>query len=173
MEGALSKLKSEFAALRAGRASAGMLDPVQVEAYGQKMPIAQLGTVQVPEPRLLTVQVWDAGQVALVEKALRESGLGFNPQTEGQLIRIPIPSLNEERREELRKAAGKYAEATRVAVRNVRRDGVEKVRALEKDKAIGKDEAHGDINGIQSLTDKMIADIDTLLTAKEKEVMQP
>ncbi len=132
MEGALTTMKSDFAGLRTGRASANLLDPIMVEAYGQKMPISQVGTVSVPEPRMLSVQVWDKGQVALVEKAIREAGLGLNPMADGQLVRIPLPELNEERREELVKVAGKYAEQARIAVRNVRRDGMDQLKKGRK-----------------------------------------
>ncbi len=173
MEGALAKLKSEFASLRAGRASPAMLDRAQAEAYGQMMPIEQLGTIQVPEPRLISVQVWDKGLVGAVEKAIRDADLGLNPVVEGQMVRIPIPPLNEERRQEMAKSAGKYAEAARVAVRNVRRDGMEKIRAREKDGEMGKDEAHAAVNEIQALTDRVIGEIGELLGAKEKEILQP
>ena len=140
MDGAIESLKREFGGLRTGRASAGLLDPVRVDAYGSKMPLAQVGTVGVPEPRLLTVQVWDKSMVAAVEKAIRESDLGLNPSSDGMLVRIPIPELSEERRRELTKVAGKYAEQAKVAVRNVRRDGMDMLKRMEKDAEISKDE---------------------------------
>lgn len=172
MNGAVSTLKQEFAGLRTGRASPGLLDPVMVEAYGSPMPITQVGTVSAPEPRLLTVQVWDKGLVKSVDKAIRDAGLGLNPQPDGQLIRIPIPELNEERRKELAKLASKYAEQARVAVRNVRRDGMEVLKKLEKDHKIGQDEHHKLGDELQKLTDAHIKDIDGALHAKEQEIMQ-
>ena len=141
MDGALAAFKTDLAGLRTGRASAGLLEPIMVDAYGQMMPISQVGTISVPEPRMLSVQVWDKGQVAMVEKAIRESSLGLNPMAEGQLIRIPLPELNEERREELVKVAGNYAEQARVAVRNVRRDGMDQIKKAEKDSEISQDDA--------------------------------
>jgi len=172
MNGAVATLKTEFAGLRTGRASPHLLDPVSVEAYGNPMPINQVGTVSAPEPRLLTVQVWDKGLVKAVDKAIREAGLGLNPQPDGQLIRIPIPELNEERRKELAKLASKYAEHARVAVRNVRRDGMEVLKKLEKDHKIGQDEHHKLGDELQKLTDAHIKDIDGALHAKEQEIMQ-
>jgi ribosome recycling factor len=172
MTGAVATLKSEMAGLRTGRASAGLLDPVKVDAYGTPMPISQVGTVSTPEARLLTVQVWDRSLVKAVDKAIRDAGLGLNPQTDGQLIRIPIPELNEERRKELVKLAHKYAEAARVAVRNVRRDGMEGLKKAEKDHKIGQDEQHKLGEELQKLTDGHIKDIDAALHAKEQEVMQ-
>jgi ribosome recycling factor len=165
-------LKKELAALRTGRASVSMLDGVQVEAYGSMMPLNQVGTVSVPEPRLLTVQVWDKGMVKATEKAIRESDLGLNPQTDGQLIRVPIPPLNEERRKEMSKIAGKYAESTRVAIRNIRRDGMDQLKKDEKDKKISEDEHKGLSEKVQQATDATIKKIDELLAAKEKEIMQ-
>ena len=150
MDGAVEVLRNEFSGLRAGRASTSLLEPVQVDAYGAKMPMGQVGTISAPESRLLTVQVWDNGLVASVEKAIRESDLGLNPQTEGQVIRIPIPELDEERRQELVKVAHKYAEQARVAVRNVRRDGMETLKKLEKDGEISKDEHHAWSDDIQT-----------------------
>ena len=141
MDGAVAAFKTDLAGLRTGRASAGLLEPIMVDAYGQMMPISQVGTISVPEPRMLSVQVWDKGQVAMVEKAIRESSLGLNPMAEGQLIRIPLPELNEERREELVKVAGNYAEQARVAVRNVRRDGMDQIKKAEKDSEISQDDA--------------------------------
>ncbi|MEM1139661.1 MAG: ribosome recycling factor [Pseudomonadota bacterium] len=172
MGGALSTLKDEFAGLRAGRASASMLEPVTVDAYGTQMPLSQLGTVGVPEPRTLSVQIWDKSMVGPAEKAIRNSGLGLNPSVDGQLIRVPIPELNEERRAELSKIASKYAEQARIAVRNVRRDGLEKLKKAEKDMPIGKDEAKKIAEEIQGVTDKLIKQIDDALASKEKDIMQ-
>lgn len=172
MNGAVATLKSEFAGLRTGRASAALLDPVNVDAYGSSMPIAQVGTVGVPEPRLLTVQVWDKALVKAVDKAIRDAGLGLNPQIDGQLLRIPIPELNEERRKELAKLASKYTEQARIAVRNVRRDGMEILKKLEKDHKIGQDEHHKFAEELQKMTDSHIRDIDQLLHSKEQEIMQ-
>ena len=172
MQGALSVLKSEFGGLRTGRASASMLDPVTVEVYGSSMPLNQVANISVPESRMLSVQVWDKGQVNAVEKAIRESGLGLNPMIDGQNVRIPIPELNEERRAELVKVAGKYAEQARIAVRNVRRDGMEQLKAMEKDGEIGKDLHHDHGETVQNLTDKTIKNIDEAVQHKEKEIMQ-
>jgi ribosome recycling factor len=172
MNGAVATLKAELAGLRTGRASPGLLEPVKVEAYGNPMPISQLGTVSTPEPRLLTVQVWDKGLVKLVDKAIRDAGLGLNPQIDGQLLRIPIPELNEERRKELVKLAHKYTEQGRVAVRNVRRDGMEALKKAEKDRKIGQDEHRKFGEELQKLTDVHIHDIDQALHAKEQEIMQ-
>jgi ribosome recycling factor len=172
MNGAVTTLKGEFTGLRTGRASAALLDPVMVEAYGSPTPISQLGTVSVPEPRLLSVQVWDKSLAKAVDKAIREAGLGLNPQMDGQLLRIPVPELNEERRKELAKLASKYAEQARIAVRNVRRDGMEVLKKLEKDHKIGEDEHHKIAEELQKLTDGHIKDIDQLLHSKEQEIMQ-
>lgn len=172
MNGAVATLKTEFSGLRTGRASAALLEPVSVEAYGNAVPITQVGTVSVPESRLLTVQVWDKGLVKTVDKAIRDAGLGLNPQVDGQLLRIPVPELNEERRKELAKLASKYAEQARIAVRNVRRDGMEVLKKLEKDHKIGQDEHHKFAEEMQKLTDAHIKDIDQLLHAKEQEIMQ-
>jgi len=172
MDGAVEVLNSEFAGLRTGRASPSLLEPVQVEAYGTKMPLNQVGNVSVPEARMLTVQVWDRGMVKAVEKGIREAGLGLNPQTDGQLIRVPIPELNEERRRELTKIAGKYAEQARVAVRNVRRDGMEQLKRLEKEGEISQDEQKQYADDIQKMTDEHIKKIDDALAGKEKEIMQ-
>jgi len=172
MNGAIATLKSEFAGLRTGRASPALLDPVTVDAYGQQMPINQVGTVSTPEPRLLTVQVWDKGLAKAVDKAIRDAGLGLNPQMDGQLLRIPIPELNEERRKELAKLASKYAEQARIAVRNVRRDGMEVLKKLEKDHKIGQDEHHKLGDELQKLTDAHIKEIDQVLHGKEQEIMQ-
>jgi ribosome recycling factor len=172
MDGAVATVKSELNGLRTGRASAALLDPVKVEAYGNVSPINQVGTVGTPEPRLITVQVWDRGLVKAVDKAIRDAGLGLNPQTDGQLIRIPLPELNEERRKELVKLAHKYAEAARVAVRNVRRDGMDALKKAEKDGKIGQDEHHKLGDELQKLTDGHIRDIDQALHGKEQEIMQ-
>jgi ribosome recycling factor len=172
MNGAVGTLKSELAGLRTGRASSALLDPVKVEAYGNTMPINQVGTVGTPEPRLLTVQVWDKGLVKATDKAIREAGLGLNPQIDGQLLRIPIPELNEERRKELVKLAHKYAEQGRVAVRNIRRDGMEALKKAEKDHKISQDEHHRHGDELQKLTDTHIKDIDAALHGKEQEIMQ-
>jgi ribosome recycling factor len=172
MDGALEALRKEFAGLRTGRASTSLLEPITVEAYGSHMPLNQVGNVSVPEPRLLVVQVWDRGMVKPVEKAIRESGLGLNPQTEGQTLRIPIPELSEERRRELVKVAGKYAEQARVAVRNVRRDGMDLLKKQEKAGDISQDEQKSRAEKIQSLTDTHIKKIEEMLAAKDKEIMQ-
>jgi ribosome recycling factor len=172
MDGAVATAKTELNGLRTGRASAALLDPVKVEAYGNLSPINQVGTVGTPEPRLITVQVWDKGLVKAVDKAIREAGLGLNPQTDGQLIRVPLPELNEERRKELVKLAHKYAEAGRVAVRNVRRDGMDALKKAEKDGKIGQDEHHKLGDELQKLTDGHIRDIDQTLQSKEQEIMQ-
>lgn len=172
MKGAVASLKTEFGGLRTGRASAGLLDPITVEAYGQATPVNQVGTVTVPEPRMITIQIWDKSMVGPVEKAIRSSGLGLNPATDGQLIRIPIPELNEERRAELTKVAAKYAEQARVAVRNVRRDGMDELKRLEKDGSISKDEHKSASDRVQKMTDKYIGEVDAALAAKEAEIMQ-
>jgi len=172
MEGAVSVLKQELAGLRTGRASASLLDPITVDAYGSKMPLNQVATVSVPESRMITVQVWDRSQVGAVEKAIRESDLGLNPIVEGQIMRLPIPELNEERRQELAKVAHKYAEQARVAVRNVRRDGMEQLKKAEKDSDIGQDEQHTLSAKVQELTDAKVKAIDEVLEAKEAEIMQ-
>ncbi|MCE2517774.1 MAG: ribosome recycling factor [Alphaproteobacteria bacterium] len=170
LEGAVSCLEGDFQGLRAGRASISMLDPVTADAYGSKMPINQLGNISVPESRMLTVQVWDQGMVAAVEKAIRESDLGLNPQTEGNLIRLPIPDLSAERRTELAKVAGKYAEQTRIAIRNIRRDAIETARKLEKDGEFGEDERHGIEAKIQKLTDDFVGKVDAMLATKETDI---
>ena len=171
MKGAIGTLKTEFAGLRTGRASPALLDPVHVDAYGQSMPVNQVGTVSTPEPRLLTVQVWDRNMVKAVDKAIRDAGLGLNPQVDGQLLRIPIPELNEERRKELVKLAHKYAEQARIAVRNVRRDGNDHLKRLEKDHAIGEDEHRKLSDEMQKMTDDSIREIDGMLQAKDGEIM--
>lgn len=172
MDGALEALKGEFAGLRTGRASAGLLDPIRVEAYGQAMPLAQVGTVGVPEPRMLTVQVWDKSMVNAVEKAIRESDLGLNPSKDGQMIRVPIPELSEDRRRELTKVAGRYSEQAKVAVRNVRRDGMDALKRQEKDGDISQDEQKKLADQIQKATDDHIKQIDEMAAAKEQEIMQ-
>ncbi len=171
MQGAMGVLKQELSGLRTGRANASLLEPVQVDAYGTHMPLAQLATVSVPEARLLSVQVWDRSMVHAVEKAITAANLGLNPQTEGQVIRLRIPELNEERRKELVKVAHKYAEAARVAVRHVRRDGIDVVKKLEKDHLISKDDHERFSNEIQKATDQSIHDIDQMLANKEKEIL--
>jgi ribosome recycling factor len=172
MNGAVTTPKSEFGGLRTGRASPALLDPVSVEAYGNMVPITQVGTVSAPEARMLTVQVWDKGLAKAVDKAIRDAGLGLNPQMDGQLLRIPLPELNEERRKELSKLASKYAEAARVAVRNVRRDGMELLKKLEKDHKIGQDDHRTKGDELQKLTDSHVKDIDNALHTKEQEIMQ-
>ena len=172
MNGAITTLKNELAGLRTGRASAALLDPVKVEAYGNTVPINQVGTISTPEARMITVQVWDKGLAKAVDKAIRDAGLGLNPQMDGQLLRIPLPELNQERRKELSKLAHKYAEAARVAVRNVRRDGMDLLKKLEKDGKIGQDEHHTRGDVLQKMTDAHVKDIDTALHSKEQEIMQ-
>jgi ribosome recycling factor len=172
MQGAINALKHDLGSLRTGRASASLLDPIQIDAYGAMMPISQVATVSVPEPRLLSVQVWDRGMVSAVEKAIRESDLGLNPQTEGQVIRLRIPEMNEQRRKEMVKVAHKYAEEARIAVRHVRRDGLDLLKKMEKDGAIGQDEEKRQADQVQKATDQAIAEVDGALAAKEKEIMQ-
>lgn len=172
MDGALEALNKEFAGLRTGRASAHLLDQVKVQAYGSTMPLNQVGTVNVPEPRMITVQVWDRGLTREVEKAIRDAGLGLNPASDGQLVRVPIPELSQERRTELSKIAHKYAEQARVAVRNVRRDGMEFLKKQEKDGKISEDEHRKLHDEVQKLTDGHVKKIDDALAAKEKEIMQ-
>lgn len=172
MKGAVQTLRHEFSGLRTGRASASLLDPVQVDAYGSAMPLNQVGTVNAPEPRMLTVQVWDRGLVIPVDKAIRAAGLGLNPQVDGQLLRIPIPPLTEERRRELTKIASKYCESARVAVRNIRRDGMEHLKKLEKEHQISEDEHKKNSEKVQQATDNHIKEIDDSFAAKEKEIMQ-
>jgi ribosome recycling factor len=172
MDGAIEVLRKEFGGLRTGRASASLLEPVTVSAYGGTMPLNQLANINVPEPRLITVQVWDRGMVKAVDKAIREAGLGLNPQTEGQVLRVPIPDLNEERRRELTRVAAKYAEAARVSVRNVRRDGIEALRRQEKEGEISQDEQRKLEKEIQLLTDQHVKRIDETLAQKDKEILQ-
>jgi len=171
MEGAMNSLKTEFASLRTGRASASMLEPVQVDAYGQMTPINQVGTVNVPEPRMVTINVWDKGLVGKVEKAIRESGLGINPQLNGTIIMLPIPELNEERRKELTKVASQYAEHARVAVRNVRRDGMDKIKKAKADGMSEDDQKFWETE-VQELTDRFIKLVDEALEHKQAEIMQ-
>jgi ribosome recycling factor len=171
MNGAVDVLRKEFAGLRTGRASASLLEPIAVAAYGSEMPLNQVATVNVPEPRMLSVQVWDKGLVKAVEKAIRTSDLGLNPAVEGTLIRVPIPELSEERRAELAKVAARYAEAARVAVRNVRRDGMEQLKRMEKDGDVSQDQHHKLAHEVQELTDREIKQINDMLTAKETEIM--
>ena len=172
MEGAIDVLSREFSGLRTGRASISLLEPIMVDAYGQQMPMAQVGTIGIPESRMLTVQVWDRGLVSNVEKAIRESDLGLNPASDGQLVRIPIPPLNEERRVEITKIAGKYAEETRVALRNVRRHGMDELKKAEKNGDISKDEQHDFDSEIQEITDQFVKKVDDALLKKEQEIMQ-
>lgn len=169
MDGAVASLKAEFGGLRTGRASASLVEPIDVDAYGSKMPMNQVGTISVPEPRMITVQVWDKSMVGAVEKAIRESGLGINPVVDGQNVRIPIPPLTEERRTELAKVAAKYAEQARVAVRNVRRDGMESIKKAE---GVGEDEQKRLHDEVQKLTDEKVKMVDEALAAKEAEIMQ-
>jgi ribosome recycling factor len=171
MHGALENLKHDLAGLRTGRASTALLDPIQVEVYGANMPISQVATVSVPEPRLISVQVWDRSNISAVEKAIRNAGLGINPVTDGQLIRLPIPDLTEERRKELAKLAGQYAEKARIAVRNVRRDGMDALKADEKNKDIGEDEHKRLDAEVQKMTDDTIKEIDAVAHAKEQEIL--
>jgi ribosome recycling factor len=172
MDGAVEVLRKEFGGLRSGRASASLLEPITVAAYGGTMPLNQVANVSVPEPRMITVQVWDRAMVKAVDKAIRESGLGLNPQTEGQVIRVPLPDLNEERRRELTRVTARYAEQARVSVRNVRRDGVELLRKREKDADISQDQQRKLQQEVQHLTDDYIRRIDDALAQKDKEIMQ-
>ena len=172
MEGAVKVLKEEFAGLRTGRASVSLLEPVQVNAYGGKMPLNQVAAIPVPEPRLLSVQVWDQSLVSAVEKAIRDSGLGLNPQTQGNVIRVPIPELSAERRKELSRVAHQYAEQARVAVRNVRRDGMDALKKMEKEHAISEDDARRLADEVQKMTDRFIKQIDELLEKKDAEITQ-
>ncbi|WP_291295975.1 ribosome recycling factor [Elioraea sp.] len=173
MDGALDTLKKEFGGLRTGRASPALLEPIKVEIYGSEMPITQVGTIGVPEPRMLTVQVWDRSAVTSVEKAIRDSGLGLNPSSDGQLVRVPLPPLTTERRNELAKLAGKYAEAARISVRGVRRDGMETLKKHEKDGAISQDLHRDWTEAVQKLTDGYIKRVDDALAAKETDIKQP
>jgi ribosome recycling factor len=172
MQGAIAALKHDLNGLRTGRANPNLLDPIQADAYGSKMPISQLGTITVPEPRVISVQVWDRSVLSAVERAIRDSNLGINPVVDGQIIRLRMPELTEERRKDLAKVAHKYTEQARVAVRNVRRDGMELLKKLEKDHKISEDEHRKHSVKVQETTDKSIKDIDAILAAKEAEIMQ-
>lgn len=171
MEGAMKSLQHEFSGLRTGRASANLLDPIMVEAYGSQMPLNQVGTVSVPEARMITVSVWDKGMVKAVEKAITAANLGLNPMSDGQLVRVMMPEMSEERRKEMVKIAGKYAEEGRIAIRNIRRDGMDYYKKQEKDKAISEDELHKHTDEIQKLTDDFVKKIDEMLVQKEKDIM--
>ncbi|MEK6205516.1 MAG: ribosome recycling factor [Amylibacter sp.] len=171
MSGTMSALKTEFASLRTGRASASILEPVMVDAYGSMMPINQCGTINVPDPRMITVNVWDKGLLGAVEKAIRNSGLGMNPVVDGTILRLPIPELNEERRTDLAKVAGQYAESAKIAVRNVRRDGMDQIKKAKAD-GMGEDDQKIWSDEIQSLTDAAITNIDNALETKQAEIMQ-
>jgi ribosome recycling factor len=172
MDGAVEVLRKEFGGLRTGRASASLLEPITVAAYGGTVPLNQLANVSVPEPRMITVQVWDRAMVKAVDKAIRESGLGLNPQTEGQVIRVPIPDLNEERRRELTRVTAKYAEQARVSVRNIRRDGVDMLRRREKEAEISQDQQRKLQQEVQHLTDDYVKRIDEALAQKDREILQ-
>jgi ribosome recycling factor len=172
MDGALETLKRDFSGLRSGRASPSLLEPVRVEAYGSEMPLTQCATIAVPEARMITVQVWDRSLVTAVERAIREAGLGLNPQSDGQLVRVPIPQLTGERRAELAKAAARYAEASKVSVRGVRRDGMDQIKALQKKSIISEDDEKRWAEDVQKLTDQYIKNIDGQLADKDKEIRQ-
>ncbi len=172
MDGAVEVLNRELSGLRTGRASVNLLDAVKVDAYGSPTPINQVGNINVPEPRMLTVQVWDSGMIKAVEKAIRESGLGLNPSVDGQLVRVPLPALTEERRQELTKIAAKYAEEARISVRNVRRDSMESLKKSEKDGDISEDEHRRLSDEVQKVTDTHIKKIDENLASKQKDIMQ-
>ncbi len=172
MQGAVSVLRGELAGLRTGRASSSLLEPIHVDAYGSSMPLNQVASVSVPEPRMLSVQVWDKTVVGAVDRAIRESNLGLNPIVEGTLLRIPIPELNAERRQELVKVAHKYAEQARVAIRHVRRDALDQLKKEEKDGGLGQDEVHQASAKVQEMTDSMISDVDSVLATKEGEITQ-
>lgn len=172
MDGALDALHREFSGLRTGRASVNLLDTVRVDSYGSMMPVSQVGTISVPDSRMLTVQVWDKSLVKAVEKAIRDAGLGLNPSADGQMVRVPLPSLNEERRAELSKVAAKYAEDARISVRNARRDAMDMLKKQEKDGDLSEDEHHRLSDEVQKLTDARIKKIDDLLAAKQKDIMQ-
>jgi ribosome recycling factor len=169
MEGALASLKTEFSGLRSGRASASLIEPITVDAYGTHMPINQVGSVNVPEPRMISIQVWDKALVSAVERAIRDAGIGVNPVVDGTNVRVPIPPLTEERRKELTKVAHKYAEQARVAIRNVRREGMEQIKKAE---GIGEDDQKRQSDQVQKLTDAMVKKVDEALSSKEAEIMQ-
>jgi len=171
MAGAVEALKHDLGGLRTGRASATLLDPVNVEVYGSQMPLTQVATVSVPEPRMISVQVWDKSNVGPVEKAIRSAGLGLNPINDGQTLRLPIPDLTEDRRKELAKLAGSYSEKAKIAVRNVRRDGMDNLKVDEKKGVFGEDERKRHETDVQKMTDATIADIDAVANAKEKEIL--
>ncbi|MCE2737171.1 MAG: ribosome recycling factor [Rhodobacter sp.] len=171
MDGAMTALRAEFASLRTGRASASILEPIQVDAYGQMTPINQLGTINVPEPRMVVINVWDKGMISKVERAIRDSGIGINPVVDGPLIRLPIPELNEERRRELTKVAAQYAEQAKVAIRNVRRDGMDQIKKA-KAAGLSEDDQKMYADEVQELTDKAIAVVDRALETKQAEIMQ-
>lgn len=172
MQGAVATLKHELGGLRTGRASASLVEPVHVEAYGQSMPLNQVATISVPEPRMLAVQVWDKAMVNAVDRAIRDANLGLSPTIEGQILRIRIPELNEQRRKEMAKVAHKYAEEARVAVRHVRRDGLDMLKKLLKEKSISEDDEKRHETEVQKVTDQLVAEVDTALALKEKEIMQ-
>ena len=172
MDAAVEALKKEFSGLRAGRATTAMLDPIMVDSYGSMMPLNQVANISAPEPRMLTVTVWDRSMSSAVEKAIRDSGLGLNPQSEGATIRIPVPPMTEERRKEMTRVSAKYAEASRVVVRNIRRDAMETVKKMEKDKQISEDDLKRHEKDIQKATDDTIAKIDAALAHKDKEIME-
>lgn len=172
MDGGIAAFKSDLAALRTGRASANVLDPVNVEAYGSRVPLNQVANITVPESRMITVNIWDKTMVGAVDRAIRESNLGLNPIVDGQTLRIPLPELNEERRRDLVKVAHTYAENARVAIRHVRRDGMDDLKKSEKDGSISQDDSRSQSEKVQKLTDEMISDVDRLLADKEKEIMQ-
>jgi ribosome recycling factor len=171
MQGAINSLKHDLGSLRTGRATPSLVEPIQVDAYGAAMPLAQVATISVPEARLLSGQVWDRGMVAAVEKAIRQSDLGLNPQTEGQVIRLRIPEMNEQRRKEMVKVAHRYAEEARVAVRHVRRDGLDLLKKMQKDGTIGEDEEKRQAEQVQKATDAAVQEVDQVVAAKEKEIM--
>lgn len=172
MDGTVEVLRKEFGGLRTGRASPSLLEPVTVEAYGAQMPLNQVATINVPEPRMISVQVWDKSMIKAVEKAIRDADLGLNPMADGQLVRVPIPELNEERREELSRVAGKYAEQSRIAVRNVRHDGINKLKRMEKEGDLSEDDHRLWDDEVQSITNEHIQKIDEMLAAKQTEIMQ-
>lgn len=172
MQNSIDALHKEFVGLRTGRASTNLIDPITVEAYGSRMPMSQVGTVNAPDARLLTVQVWDKGMVKAVEKSIREAGLGLNPTVDGQIVRIPIPDLTEERRKDLAKVAAKFAESTRIAVRNVRRDAMDGLKNLEKEKEISEDDHRRHNKEVQELTDEFVKTIDEMLSKKDADIMQ-
>lgn len=172
MESTIASLKHSLGGLRTGRASASLLDPIKVEVYGDMMPITQLGTISVPEPRMITVQAWDKGTVPLIVKAIQASGLGLNPAADGNLVRIPLPDLSEERRKEMVKKAGEYTEQSKIAIRNVRRDGVDSIKKMEKDKLISEDQQRAFCDDIQKITDDFVKKADAVLKSKAEEIMQ-